>query len=232
MDGPAPGGTNVLFNDSFRHAPTGWIFGGQIGYNYQVSSWVFGVEADWQWSGQKDTVNTGCSSPGTPAHFAIGGSGFGQCLTDEQKLTNFGTARARGGFVVNDSLWYVTGGAAWATVKDNYTFNGSCNPLIFPGFCGAPTNLGPFLGGAAGFSHTKTGWTIGGGVEQRLWGSNWSAKLEYLYVDLGSVTDTFGVALNPLYFGVALAAASAMSVTSSYRVTDHIVRVGLNYKIY
>jgi opacity protein-like surface antigen len=39
-----------------------------------------------------------------------------------------------------------------------------------------------------GFSQTRSGWTLGGGVETALAG-NWSAKLEYLYVDLGSTTN-------------------------------------------
>jgi outer membrane immunogenic protein len=107
-----PLGPNVLFADAFRHTPTGWVFGGQVGYNWQMSSFVVGLEADWQWTSQKDTANVGCTSPATSVFFGLGGNGFGQCLSDEQKLSNFGTLRARGGFLLNDSLWYVTGGAA------------------------------------------------------------------------------------------------------------------------
>jgi outer membrane immunogenic protein len=40
------------------------------------------------------------------------------------------------------------------------------------------------------FSDTRGGWTLGGGVETALIG-NWSAKLEYLYVDLGTTTNSF-----------------------------------------
>ena len=224
--GASSGGATPLFNDSFRHAPTGWIVGGQLGYNYQVSSLVLGIEADWQWSGQKDTANTGCSSGSTASFFMLGGSLFGQCLADEQKLTNFGTARARGGVLVDDSLWYVTGGAAWATVKESYALATSCSP------CAAAAQPGAILPTAAAFSHTKGGWTVGGGVETRLGGSGWSAKLEYLCVDLGTVTDGFGLAANPSFFAPAIAAASSGSVAVSSHVTDHVVRVGLNYRIF
>jgi outer membrane immunogenic protein len=225
--GSTSGGSTPLFNDSFRHVPTGWIVGGQLGYNYQVSSFVLGIEADWQWSGQKDTVNTGCSTGSTASFFFLGGSMFGQCLADEQKLTNFGTARARAGVLANDSLWYVTGGAAWATVKENLAFGTNCNP------CAATAQPGILLPAAASISHSKAGWTLGGGVETRL-GGGFSAKLEYLYVDLGTITDGFGLTFNPLFlaFPPAAAAASSAGVATSSHVTDHIVRIGLNYQIF
>jgi opacity protein-like surface antigen len=57
---------------------------------------------------------------------------------------------------------------------------------------------GLFVPTAASFSSNKTGWTIGGGVETKLWGG-WSAKLEYLYVGLGTLTDSFGAGVNPVF---------------------------------
>ncbi len=61
-------------------------------------------------------------------------------------------------------------------------------------------------------SKIYTGWTVGGGVEQPLlW--NWSAKLEYLYVDLGK---------NQLFDVVP-------GVPETVSVTGNIVRVGLAY---
>jgi outer membrane immunogenic protein len=74
----------------------------------------------------------------------------------------------------------------------------------------------------ASFSQNKGGWTIGGGVEAKLWGA-WSAKLEYLYVDLGSTTNTFVIP--------AAAAGNTNTTTNSYSFHDHIIRVGLNYKL-
>ena len=62
---------------------------------------------------------------------------------------------------------------------------------------------------------TPSGWTIGGGTELAL-GPNWSAKLEYLYVDLGTVNNTVMVT------GVA-------SLTDSARIQMNVVRAGVNY---
>jgi outer membrane immunogenic protein len=81
---------------------------------------------------------------------------------------------------------------------------------------------------AGSFSNSsiQTGWTIGGGVEARLM-DNWSAKAEYLYLDLGSVADTFNTV------GVTGAGAGAVVATRTYNsdIREHIFRFGLNYKL-
>jgi outer membrane immunogenic protein len=63
-------------------------------------------------------------------------------------------------------------------------------------------------------STTKTGWTAGGGVEYGI-DRNWSAKLEYLHVDLGTAT----------FMG-----AASGTPTLNVPITDDIVRAGLNYR--
>jgi outer membrane immunogenic protein len=65
-------------------------------------------------------------------------------------------------------LFYVTGGLAYGNVVTNVSQN--------PGALSAVT---------ASANQIKAGWTVGGGIEAALIG-NWSAKVEYLYVDLGS----------------------------------------------
>lgn len=123
-------------------------------------------------------------------------------------------------------MWYLTGGLAWGTVKDTLTFTGSANSTIFPG----GLQPGPFLPASASISTTKVGWTLGAGVETKL-GGGWSAKLEYLFVDLGSVTGTMGIAINPA-FGPAFSTGGVATATRTVQAMDNIVRVGLNYKFY
>ena len=153
INGLLAGGTNSL-------AMTGWLLGAQAGFNWQVApSIVLGIEGDWQWTSQQgSTVNS--TPPAALAFFGAGANGFGYSLATQQKLTEIATARARGGVVVQNSLWYVTGGAAWGTIKDSYGFSGSANPVIFP----AALQPGPFLNSAASFSASKWGWTVGAGV--------------------------------------------------------------------
>jgi outer membrane immunogenic protein len=64
------------------------------------------------------------------------------------------------------------------------------------------------------FANSRTGAAVGGGIEAALIG-NWTAKAEYLYIDLGSISATI-----PAPFG--------WTVTSPVR--DHVARIGLNYK--
>jgi opacity protein-like surface antigen len=66
--------------------------------------------------------------------------------------------------------------------------------------------------------NTKAGWTIGGGVEGRLVG-NWTAKIECLYLDLGSVSTAPTPAPN-----------ATVAVAFNSRISDNIVRLGVNYK--
>jgi hypothetical protein len=66
--------------------------------------------------------------------------GFGYCLSDEAKITSFGTERLRAGMLAGDSLWYATGGVAWGTVKDSFAFAGSAGS--FPPFSGRAIGAG------------------------------------------------------------------------------------------
>jgi outer membrane immunogenic protein len=175
----------------FELAPAGGLGGGQIGYNSQFGKWLLGIEADWQWAHQTDSA---CSNQCTP-FAALGGLA---AWNFAPSINSLATIRGRVGFAQNRSLWYLTAGGAWGRVDDNFSFNNG----VF-----ATTTPGP--------AHDKFGWAAGGGVETALAGA-WSAKLEYLYVDLGSVTD-------------ALSTSGLTGVATS-TIHDHIVRLGLNYR--
>jgi outer membrane immunogenic protein len=217
VNGLLTGGTNSL-------ALTGWVAGAQAGFNWQVAPMlVLGVEGDYDWTSQKGSINNSTPPSAVLGFFGAGANGFGYSLVTQQKLTEIATARVRAGVLIHDSLWYLTGGAAWGTVKNNYTFTGSANPVIFP----AALQPGPFLATTGNFSNSKTGWTIGTGVETRL-GGGWSAKLEYLYIDLGNVTDVLPIPINPA-FGAAFVNGGGAGMTSTLHVTDNIIRAGLNY---
>ena len=85
------------------------------------------------------------------------------CPTGCQTKNNWlGTVRGRVGYAWDRVMPYVTGGLAVGDIEANQL-------------------------GFAGVHDTNVGWTVGGGVEAALAG-NWTAKLEYLHVDLGTST--------------------------------------------
>jgi outer membrane immunogenic protein len=164
---------------------------------------VWGVEADIQGSGQKGSFAFVC-----PTGFCAPAAAVTDRLTE--KLLWFGTVRGRVGFTVTpEVLAYATGGLAYGDVKRDITVNGM-------------NGVTPV---SALFSNstTRAGWTVGAGVEGHI-GGGWTAKLEYLYVDLG--TFTTGRFVTP----IVAPSGNFLATNFSSRVTDNIVRLGVNYK--
>jgi len=168
----------------------GVIGGVQTGYNYQFGAWVFGLETDIQASGQKG----GSTIPLLALPPSV--------LTTDHKLQWFGTTRPRLGFLATPNLLlYGTAGVAYGQTKDTYVVN----------------TVGVGTAATASINDVRAGWTAGAGIEGAF-GGGWSAKVEYLYMDLGKLEQT--VTVPP----------AALTATFNSRLTDNIVRVGLNYK--
>jgi outer membrane immunogenic protein len=176
----------------------GVVGGGQIGYNWQANAWVFGLEADIQGTSE-DGSSSASQTVTLPGVFIAAAPTATGTLNYTDKLPWFGTVRGRIGFLPAPNwLIYGTGGLAYGEVDTNTT--------LTVGALAAGNN----------FDTTRVGWTAGGGVEA-LFSRNWSAKIEYLYVDLGSFSNTFT--------GLSV----FTPVTLNTHVTDNIVRAGLNY---
>jgi outer membrane immunogenic protein len=176
---------------------TGVLGGLQAGYNWQSGIWVFGVEGDGQATSLRNS-----SSISNPA-FPLNGGGFDApaTFTTSVKLDWLATARARLGVTSGAALFYVTGGAAFGGVRTATNLFGAPN--------GYPSTT----------DSTRTGWTAGGGVE---WGfaPQWSAKVEGLYYDLGSVTS----------LGVSVPLITAFQEGAHYEINGWVARVGVNYR--
>jgi outer membrane immunogenic protein len=192
----APGSGLSPTPERFNYSPAGVIGGGQIGINWQVDPhWAWGVEADLQGSGQYDNftcVQQCLNVPGV----SLNGT------TVNQRLRWVGTARGRLGWSDGPALWYATAGFAAGEMRTAINTIQQASPAV------------PF-----NFNDTKGGFAVGGGLEYRLWG-NWTAKAEYLYIDLGSISHTFTYPPAPF---------PSINTYSSH-VRDNAVRLGLNYK--
>ena len=126
-----------------------------------------------------------------------------RCTAAENvKIRSLLTGRGRIGLAFDWIMPYVTGGVALVNGIDNLTVTVG----------GVTANFAPL-------SDTVFGWTAGAGVEVAL-SSNWSAKLEYLYVSANGGNTTAAI---PSALGLGFA-----STPMDYR--DNIVRVGLNYR--
>jgi outer membrane immunogenic protein len=192
----------------------GWYVGAHLGYGWgdkgvvdvrgdtgvppgtqvlehDVSGWLAGFQAGWNYQ----TGNWLFGIEGQWSWTGIDGSGSATVPAGPLEFATdvdwIATLTARLGIVSDRWLWYLKGGGAWA--KDQYT---ETVVGVFPTF--TP-------------SETRSGWTVGLGVEYA-WGNNWSSKLEWNYLDFGDDQVLFGV--TPARIDQKI----------------HIVKVGLNYK--
>jgi outer membrane immunogenic protein len=197
----------------FDTQPSGFIGGGQIGYNYQMGGFVWGVEADFSGadiSGSDSHTATATVADATvPITIVDTISG-----TATQKLDWLGTLRGRVGVVpFTPLLLYATGGLAYGQVSTNTTFSQTVTGLCS---CSATTS--------ASTSSTQFGWTAGLGAEW-MFAPHWSLKGEFLYYDLGTVSTN--MTLVQMIGSVPL---TTVGITSTANVRGDIARGGINYR--
>lgn len=205
----APGASvflNNYFPGNLGNNKTGFIGGGQAGYNWQSGAAVFGVETDFDGTSLGKTFNF------TSAPFVGAGLLNGDTLNVNAKanLEWLGTTRGRIGFVAtpdNRLMFYGTGGVAYGGGSSHFNVFDSTTSSYWTG---SP-------------SSTRVGWTLGAGVEYAIT-NNITIKGEYLYYNLGSTTLTTT--------GNTFAATNFPGVYATEKLTfdGSIVRAGVNYK--
>lgn len=180
--------------------PDGWLFGAQIGHNWQLGRMVVGLELTAHWA-DVDGSDSRVFNPGVFLPFPLSVTTAGTAHLDW-----YATAQARIGYLLTDTvLIYGKGGLA-------YGDRGHTTTITLAG-------PGPFNGTASGSaSDTELGWTAGAGLEVALPG-NWRAFVDYSYLDLGTSTATFT--------GTVLGVAFPFQSVQDH--TYHIVKGGLNY---
>lgn len=155
-------------------------FSGGVSNSFDVSGGLVGGTVGYNW--QTGPAVFGLEGDIDWAHIS-GSSACGIGISCDARNDWLGTFRGRLGYAFGRFMPYVTGGLAVGDVKTSIT-------------------------GFGDSTQTKAGWTVGGGLEANLTGP-WSAKIEYLYVDLGHAD-------NPL-------------PGSDSKFQTNIVRAGLNY---
>ncbi len=171
----------------------GVLGGFQGGYNHQFNWLVVGVEGDFTWSGVSG--NFSCFP-------------FGDQVCSA-KPEWFSSAAGRLGVASGPALFYVKGGAAWA--QDHFTDLATCAGTQPRQRAGIPALCGDMFFG----DQTRPGWLFAVGVEY-LFAPNWSAKLEYDYMDFGSRS-------------VPLLDGGNGFFTEEIHQKMHAIKLGLNY---
>jgi outer membrane immunogenic protein len=145
---------------------SGVLGGVQGGFNWQVNNVVFGIEGEYTWAGLRGSTHA------TSREFF---PGVTDSLRTTDRIDEIATVTGRLGYAVNNWLFYGKGGWAWARGGSQGTV--ATNVV----------NVGTFPYAAFNSSGEGDGWVAGAGIE---WGfaPNWSAKIEYEHIDLGSRT--------------------------------------------
>ena len=155
----------------------GFLVGGTLGGNYQIGSFVIGLEGDGDWSNANGNTTVTC--------------GAFTCTTKSDWLA---TVRGRAGYAWDRVLVYGTGGVAFGDLE-------------------AAVGAFPFA------TSTQVGWTAGAGVEWAFT-PNWTAKVEYLYVNLGNFSCP------------AVSCGGFAGTPTTVSLTENVVRAGVNYKFW
>jgi outer membrane immunogenic protein len=222
---------------------SGWYVGVNVGGDWRQDAWNFGIDPgthigvaanlaavstagtgngnrgsfigggqvgyNWQAQGSKWLfgVEADISGIGSQTRSAAGvlpTTGDTFAITESDRSNWLATFRGRFGYAWDRSLLYVTGGLAVADIRLSSTYFDT----LFT------------TSGASSRSGVRAGFAVGAGWEQAL-AQNWSVKLEYLYTQFDRVGFDYVVS-NP---------GGSNLVHVSDRLSDNIVRVGLNYKL-
>jgi len=174
---------------------SGFAGGAQAGCRYEFAPrWVVGVGGDFS-ATHLVSERSLFLSPFNPSVIQIP-------TTFRAQTDWLASATADLGYVIGGVLVYAKGGAAWT--RDKYGIVAAPDPF---------TGLQPLAFTA---NETRTGWTVGAGLEYPFW-RNLSARLEYDYYDFGTTRVHFTDSLSP--------------TTGDIDVKQHIhaVKLGLNY---
>ena len=155
--------------------------------SFDVSGGMIGGTVGYNWQIAHGSSASRATSTGPISTATRHAACAAGCKTSNNWLA---TVRGRVGYAFDRFLPYITGGLAVGNIKASQ-----------PGFTGG--------------DDTNAGWTVGGGLEFVIAG-NWTAKAEYLYVDLGK-------------FNCGLACGNGIN-PDNVTFSTHLVRGGVNFR--
>jgi outer membrane immunogenic protein len=151
---------------TFRDNSVGFIGGGEIGYNFQVSQFVLGVEGDAEYSGARPGRTITNVLPAVAPNTVT--------LNTSVRSDYLATIRGRAGIVFDRFLIFGTGGVAFADNRFRQTYTDTFGPST----------------GSVSAKAASVGFVVGGGLEYAIT-NNWSVKAEYLYARFSGVSGSY-----------------------------------------
>ena len=143
------GAATSNLNDSCRNDKDGIEYHARVGFDSQMGKFVLGAVGEFGKSEISDSVSAFST---TPAFYTM-----------TREIDWNAALRLRAGFVAGEkTLFYATGGGAYAKIDNRFTTGNTANSFVVSG------------------KEDAWGWQAGGGVEQKI-GSSFSIGVEYLY---------------------------------------------------
>jgi outer membrane immunogenic protein len=180
------GGIYWGINGGYGFGKSDWTFPGGSTGNFNVSGGLIGGTLGFNY--QMDAFVVGIE--GDMDYSGMDGNSSSCTPACETKNTWLGTARARVGYAADRVLFYGTAGGAFGNIQANTANN------VFQ-------------------NSTKGGWVAGAGVEAAF-ADNWTARVEYLFVDLQNAS------FNGVFSGVA--------TPTTVTFDGSLIRAGIDYK--
>jgi outer membrane immunogenic protein len=174
-------------NGGYGWGDSRWDFPGGTTGDFKISGGLLGLTAGYNYQIGGAVLGVEADANWTDIRGSSNANCGPTCFTNNTWLT---TVRGRVGYAVDRLLPYVTGGAAIGNIKAH-------------------------LGTLPEQSDGRVGWTVGAGAEFAFF-RNWSAKVEYLYVNL----DSFSCG----------AAACGVPAPTEVRFDTGVLRAGVNYR--
>jgi outer membrane immunogenic protein len=191
----------------------GWLAGAQLGYNWQHSNFVFGLEGDFSWLGNNSASS---DSSGTRSYRVGPGTySYGVNATRDSKVKDLAIIRGRFGIDLNGTLPYLTAGVALGRITNTFSVTTS-----FGAFRRSPP--------PATFTSTQTSWVpglaLGGGIEHQL-DQHWTVRGEIMWVGFPDKK-----LANPLPTSTAYTAMTSNGAPIVFSNDLVLGTVGFNYR--
>lgn len=209
-------------SSSFSLSDSSFLGGGQVGYNHKMyKNYIIGLETDIQGFGKRNQNRSSNASVNYTTNNKL--QSISTNIVTSKNIDFIGSLRGKLGYLVRSNVSiYGTGGLAYGNVGSKTNIQQSY------GFLANTDGIAPNWGSAGKYSNTRVGFALGGALEW-MFRANLSAKIEYLYYNLGDVTYNSGNLVDVITVPYTPQNYFTNTMSSTTRFDGNILRLGLNY---